>query len=819
MSVNHALRGLACWLLAAAVGAIPLAGQTALWNQLDGPSGDGIPDQDFEAEFDEFDSEAADDFVVDWPDGWGVEAVRTVGDQSLTGHAASVDLSIHADVAGRPAAGAMPGCSHPGLVPFAETDGSFELRLPTPCLLVVGRYWLVLQTNQSFDSSGQHFWSSRLDPRGFGALWRNPLDGFETGCTDWGSLPQCQVGGSFPDLLFALDGALLDPPPVIVDAVVTAAAAGVTPAVSAGPAGVFALAWRREDRVELRRWDDLGRALGPVQQVFKGGGAGAPVVAVDELGAAAVAWARPAGGIQARVYDADGDPTRSAFQVVPTGRRPAIARARGGATAIVWEDGGDGGIFGRVYDPLGNSLGSAIAIDAAGTGREPALAMGRDGLWTAAWRGEDGNLRARTLGPFGGAFGGEGIVAAGLAAEDPAPVVAALGGRLVAFAWIAQGQLRVRRWLVGAGPLGDEVVLAAVAPGEAPFERIAIAGNVFDEVLVTWQRDLGANAHGFARFVGEDGEPIGGVLDLGFGRDDLGVSIDPAGQGRLVSTSSGAIEMQRLALRPADCGEGGVLCVGGASSERFAVRVAWRDFAEHTGIALPHGLTSDTGWFHFFNAENVEVVLKVLDGSSLNGAFWVFYAALSNVEFTVSVVDRESGLAAVYHNPSGNFASVGDTAALPLGGAGVAAAGGGGADPMAERGEVLRTLGVLELEASGAPPKAGPCVASDTVLCLFDGRMELSSTWRDAADRSGVGHAALLAGETTGYFWFFDSDNVELVVKVLDGRPLNGRFWVFYGALTNVEFFLRVRDLVGGGEVAYENPLGTFASRGDTEAL
>ena len=28
-----------------------------------------------------------------------------------------------------------------------------------------------------------------------------------------------------------------------------------------------------------------------------------------------------------------------------------------------------------------------------------------------------------------------------------------------------------------------------------------------------------------------------------------------------------------------------------------------------------------------------------------------------------------------------------------------------------------------------------------------------------------------------GYFWFFDPANVELAVKVLDGRPINGKFW------------------------------------------
>lgn len=71
----------------------------------------------------------------------------------------------------------------------------------------------------------------------------------------------------------------------------------------------------------------------------------------------------------------------------------------------------------------------------------------------------------------------------------------------------------------------------------------------------------------------------------------------------------------------------------------------------------------------------------------------------------------------------------------------------------------------------------------------------------------------------TGYFWFFNSSNVELVVKVLDARTLNNRFWVFFGALSNVEYTLRVTDTVTGNVKTYVNPSGRFASVGDTDAF
>ena len=56
-------------------------------------------------------------------------------------------------------------------------------------------------------------------------------------------------------------------------------------------------------------------------------------------------------------------------------------------------------------------------------------------------------------------------------------------------------------------------------------------------------------------------------------------------------------------------------------------------------------------------------------------------------------------------------------------------------------------------------------------------------------------------------------------MKVLDGRPLNGPFWVFYGALSNVEYELTVTDTVTGLRRTYQNPAHTFASTGDTAAL
>ncbi len=97
---------------------------------------------------------------------------------------------------------------------------------------------------------------------------------------------------------------------------------------------------------------------------------------------------------------------------------------------------------------------------------------------------------------------------------------------------------------------------------------------------------------------------------------------------------------------------------------RFRVTLAWKAQGQQ-GSGKAVALTSDTGYFWFFQPTNVEVIIKILDGRPLNGYFWVFYGALSDVEYQIKVFDTQTGRQKVYSNPAGRMASVGDTSALP----------------------------------------------------------------------------------------------------------------------------------------------------------
>ena len=117
------------------------------------------------------------------------------------------------------------------------------------------------------------------------------------------------------------------------------------------------------------------------------------------------------------------------------------------------------------------------------------------------------------------------------------------------------------------------------------------------------------------------------------------------------------------------------------------------------------------------------------------------------------------------------------------------------------------------------PYTATTCATSSTALCLNGGRFRAEAQWRvPTADQNGQAAAVPLTGDT-GYFWFFSANNIELVLKVVDGRGFNGKFWVFYGALSNVEYQITVTDLLTGAVRVYTNPNGQLSSVADTAAF
>src|SRR4029079_5690353 len=109
---------------------------------------------------------------------------------------------------------------------------------------------------------------------------------------------------------------------------------------------------------------------------------------------------------------------------------------------------------------------------------------------------------------------------------------------------------------------------------------------------------------------------------------------------------------------------------------------------------------------------------------------------------------------------------------------------------------------------------ATTCTADSTTLCLLDNRFKVTasfSSWQGQA-------VPFWQGTNSGFFWFFNSQNLELTIKVLDGRPVNGRFWVFFGSMTDVPYTITVTDKATRGGRTY-NSTGSMCGLADTSAF
>jgi hypothetical protein len=605
--------------------------------------------------------------------------------------------------------------------------------------------------------------------------------------------------------------------------------------------GGFAIVWFDLARTQIvvRRADAAGH-LGAPSDVLPAGSYVSPndmavrAGAGDRLGIAFTTSGR-GGAVVFREVGAAGVPTSELFEVISWGTTlgteidslaPVLLAEADGSYRVFWINWVRN--FGEPATPQGQVMGRRLQapyeneppfddfIDVPGGG--PAIAtslsgaMAADGSYLVAWS-TPGNLPAST---------------AGIQAQRMSASGQPLGARTT----VESGKPFVGAVTAAASPRGGFAVA-----WEGPSPPPQTSGQVF------------------LRLLREDASPDGGVetASTGFVVESATTpSVTFLADGELVVAwdaascnlcdpppcSSGRLRAQRFAVGCAVAGPGALCLADG----RFQATLSYSDPRRGlagTGIGVP--LTADTGYFWFVAPSTLEVLIKVLDGRALNGHYWVFWGGVTDVGFRLTVHDSVTGATRTYDSPAGTFASAADTRALPAAG-GVAAALGddvevrelaaAGLDQMA----FTAPLGAADLvpemapaaaeiaadqqsEPGGASPctPASPPVARRPGLCLAGHRFEVEASWDDVTNQ-GIAQPLPLSDDT-GLFWFFSPSNVELVVKVLDGRPLNGRFWVFYGALTNVAYDLVVRHAEDGTQRRRHSAGGSFGSGADTGAL
>ena len=103
---------------------------------------------------------------------------------------------------------------------------------------------------------------------------------------------------------------------------------------------------------------------------------------------------------------------------------------------------------------------------------------------------------------------------------------------------------------------------------------------------------------------------------------------------------------------------------------RFEVSVVGFDFVGTPFVGRTAPLASnDSAVFYFFQPANFELLVKVVNGCGLNSRYWVYYAATTNVDFTLTVTDTFVAPpfnTRTYHNTIGTqqATSVADTNAF-----------------------------------------------------------------------------------------------------------------------------------------------------------
>lgn len=281
---------------------------------------------------------------------------------------------------------------------------------------------------------------------------------------------------------------------------------------------------------------------------------------------------------------------------------------------------------------------------------------------------------------------------------------------------------------------------------------------------------------------------------------------------------------------------------------RFRVEVEFVDPASgqlQTASAIPS--TDKTGFFWFFQPGNFELVVKMIDGRTVNDSFWFFYGGITGLEFRIAVTDTVTGQVRTYVNPAGESCGRADTSAFPQQAEALDAPPPesvfASLEPaLRERLSLAQidreTLDPFALAATPEPTTADPgaerepppggdkaaamaaCRADEHTLCLLDGRLQVEARFRNphANSREGFGKAVQGTSQS-GQFWFFQLESSELVVKAIDGTDANGNLWLFFGSLTDVSYEIEVTDTLTGNQKVYYNPPGQLCGQTDLAAF
>lgn len=335
-----------------------------------------------------------------------------------------------------------------------------------------------------------------------------------------------------------------------------------------------------------------------------------------------------------------------------------------------------------------------------------------------------------------------------------------------------------------------------VQRGETARLEVVRVGSGTGQVTVDWAaaaaaadtaeagRDFVADA---GRFTWADGDRSPRTVDIatlddGSGREEVFSLLlaNPTGPALL-----GAPARQRVTVTstPDRCTPGfSTLCL---SDGRFSVEAQitnpWQQTSAPAG-ATPWSELAGLLWFD--DPRNPELAIKILD---FGDRIKVFYAQLTDFPFVLAVTDHHTGTTRSFRNTPGNC-------------------GGLDQDLLAPPSRLAPGL--------AAPKRLGACPPD--ALCPLDGRYEIRVEWANPWNGTSGTAAPVTLTDLAGGFTFADPRNLELVVKLLD---FGDRVLFLSGAMSDLAYTIRVREVATGSERQYENPAGRLCGVLDPDAF
>lgn len=233
-------------------------------------------------------------------------------------------------------------------------------------------------------------------------------------------------------------------------------------------------------------------------------------------------------------------------------------------------------------------------------------------------------------------------------------------------------------------------------------------------------------------------------------------------------------------------------CLGG---DRFQIEVAYDTLGASfvpaaadspsgsAEVVVEGAFPSDSAApFSFYDSEQIDAVVRVLNGCAVNNRLWIFIAASTDSATTVSITDTATGDTVEYTNPAGQaFDPVLDTTAFETCDAGP------------------RSGSVTKMETT----QRGACGGT---FCLQSDRYALDVAFDDTQGTSGMTSSAL-ATDHSGIGSVIQQ-NVDFLSTVIDGRADNGAFWFLTSAISDFELTYTLTDTQTALTNTYVDPMG-----------